>query len=60
MNIWLIFAVFAAALVVFAMIDILRVRMSNNKKIIWFIVVVVLPVIGPLVYLMRKSSLIES
>lgn len=60
MNVWLIIAVFAVALVLVVMVDILRVRMSNNKKMLWFAVAVIFPVVGPLIYLIKKRSLIES
>lgn len=58
MNAWLIIAVFAAGLAVFVMVDILRVKMTYNKKMIWFAIVVLIPLVGPLLYLLRKRNLI--
>ncbi len=57
MDYWLYIGIFAVALAVFSMIDILRIRMTNNQKIVWFAIVVLIPVIGPLVYIMKRKGL---
>lgn len=57
MNIWVYIGVFAVAVAVYAMINILLARFSNNKKMIWFAIVVLVPVIGPLVYLLSRKSI---
>lgn len=57
MNYWLYISLFAAAIAVYAMINILMTRMSNNKKMLWFVLVVVLPIVGPLIYLLKRKSI---
>lgn len=57
MNIWVYIGVFAVAVAVYAMINILMARFSINKKMIWFAIVVLVPVVGPLIYLFSKRSI---
>lgn len=52
------FALIAAALAIFAMVDISMRHMPLNKKMLWFPIVVLLPVIGPIVYYIRRKSLV--
>lgn len=55
MNIWVFISVIAVALAIYSMIDVLRVRIAVNKKMIWFALVVIVPILGPLVYMFRKE-----
>lgn len=57
MNIWVYVGVFAVAVAVYAMINILMARFSTNKKMLWFAIVVLVPVIGPLAYLFGRKSI---
>ncbi len=57
MNIWVYVSVFAAAIAIYAMINILMARFSTNKKMIWFAVVVLVPLLGPLIYLLNRKSI---
>ena len=59
MDQWLIISVFAAAVAVYAMVDILMIRMSYKKKAIWFAIVVLIPIVGPILYLLKKKKLAE-
>lgn len=59
MDQWLIISVFAAAVAVYAMVDILMIRMSYKKKALWFAIVVLIPLVGPILYLLKKKKLAE-
>ena len=41
----------ALALFVFALIDAIKRQMDTTKKIIWILVILLVPIIGPIVYL---------
>ncbi|MEQ6168810.1 PLD nuclease N-terminal domain-containing protein [Ekhidna sp. MALMAid0563] len=60
MNYWLYISLFAAAIAVFAMVNVLLARMSNNKKALWFTLVVIFPIVGPLIYLLKRKSIVET
>ncbi|WP_436516630.1 PLD nuclease N-terminal domain-containing protein [Ekhidna sp. To15] len=60
MDIWVYVGVFAVAVAVYAMINILMARFSTNKKMLWFAIVVLFPVVGPLMYLISRKSLEKS
>ena len=60
MNYELYIAVLAAALAIHSMIDILMKAWPVKVRIIWFAVVVLLPVVGPLAYYIRRRALIET
>lgn len=57
MNYWLFISLFAAALAVYAMINILMTRMSNRKKMLWFALAVLLPIVGPIIYLLKREAI---
>jgi len=57
MNYGLYLSLLAAAIAIYGMVDILMARMSNKNKMIWFAIVVVLPLVGALIYFIRKPSL---
>ena len=53
-----VLSVFVVALTIYSMIDVLRTRMSVEKKMLWFALVVLFPVVGPFIYLVRKKSIV--
>lgn len=57
MSNWIYLGVFAAAIAIYAMINILMGQFSNNKKMLWFAIVVLIPVLGPLVYLFSRKAI---
>ncbi|MEQ9468061.1 MAG: PLD nuclease N-terminal domain-containing protein [Ekhidna sp.] len=57
MDSWIIISIFAAAIAIYSMIDILQSRISLNRKMVWFAVVVIIPLIGPLVYLLKRKAI---
>ena len=59
MDYQLYLAILAAALAIHSMIDILMKSWPVKVRMIWFAIVVLLPVVGPLVYYIRRKSLIE-
>ncbi|MCV9386254.1 PLD nuclease N-terminal domain-containing protein [Reichenbachiella ulvae] len=42
--------VIAAALVIWSLISVAKSAMRKNRKLLWFAIVILLPIIGPLVY----------
>ncbi|GAB4230299.1 MAG: hypothetical protein Tsb0034_02130 [Ekhidna sp.] len=58
MNNWVYIALVAAALAIHAMIDVIMKRFDYGKKMMWFAIVVLIPLLGPLVYYVRRKSLI--
>ncbi|WP_420318549.1 PLDc N-terminal domain-containing protein [Ekhidna sp.] len=60
MNYWLYISLFAAAIAVFSMVNVLLARMPNNKKALWFALVVIFPIVGPLIYLLKRKSIVET
>ena len=59
MDNYIYFALVAATLAIYAMVDISMRNFSINKKMIWFPIVVLLPLIGPLTYFVRRRSILE-
>ncbi len=57
MNYWVYIGVFAVAVAVYSMINILMARFSLNKKMLWFAIVVLIPVLGPMIYLFSRKSI---
>lgn len=57
MNYWIYIATFAAAIAIFGMINVLLNRMGRHQKMVWFAIVTLVPIVGPLVYLWRRNSL---
>ena len=47
----LIFLVLPIALWLIALIDILKSNFSGNNKIVWIVVVILLPILGAILYL---------
>lgn len=52
----LIFAVIAASMAIWAIIDVIRGTMQMNKRILWVIVVILFPIVGPLIYYFKGRS----
>lgn len=57
MNSWIFIAIFGAALAVYAMMDILRAKITNRGKMIWFAVVVLIPILGAIIYLLKRPTI---
>ena len=57
MNYWIYFSIFVAALAIISMINVLMIRMSRNRKMLWFAIVTLVPVVGPIVYWFKRRSL---
>lgn len=51
------FALVAAALGIYGMVDISMRPFPINRKMIWFPIVVLIPVIGPLLYFFNRKSI---
>lgn len=52
-----IFGVIVVSIAIYAMIDIANRGIRTQTKIIWFPVVVLIPLIGPLCYFFLRKSL---
>jgi uncharacterized membrane protein YhaH (DUF805 family) len=59
MDYWMYISLLAAAIAVYAMVDILMARIANNRKMVWFALIVIIPIVGPMIYLLKKRSLVE-
>ena len=57
MDYWIYIGVFAAAIAVYAMINVLMGKFSARRRMIWFAIVVLMPVVGPLVYLLNGKAI---
>jgi len=57
MDYWIYIAIFAAAIAIFSMINVLLNRMSVSKKMFWFALVTLVPILGPLFYLWKRNDL---
>lgn len=60
MDYQLYLAILAAALSIHSMIDILMKSWPFKVWMPWFALVVLIPVIGPIIYYIKRKSLIES
>jgi hypothetical protein len=49
-TIWIIFGLVIVTLSIYAMISVVISNMDNNRKILWFVIVALIPVIGPIAY----------
>jgi uncharacterized membrane protein YozB (DUF420 family) len=48
---WMIFSISVIILSLIALIDLLRSHFANHDKLVWTIVVLFVPVIGPILYI---------
>ena len=46
----LLFTLIAAAFVIWALVDIFRKPITNNRKVMWFVLVILLPIAGSVAY----------
>jgi hypothetical protein len=51
MELVFILAAFFVLMLVIALVDILKNEFTESNKIVWLLVVILLPVIGPILYL---------
>jgi hypothetical protein len=49
-TIWIVFGIIVISLSIYAMISVVISKMDTNRKILWFIIVAMLPIVGPLAY----------
>lgn len=55
-TIWIIFGIAIIILSLWAMMSVVISRMDNNRKMFWFALVALLPIIGPLAYYSIKPQ----
>ncbi|MEO9804909.1 MAG: PLD nuclease N-terminal domain-containing protein [Reichenbachiella sp.] len=53
----MIFALIVVSFAIWAMVDVAQGRMKTQQKAIWFAVVVLIPLLGPILYYFRRSNL---
>lgn len=51
-----ILAVVAAAFVIWALISVAQSNMKNDQKVIWFAIVILLPILGPVIYWFKHKK----
>ncbi|SMD31961.1 Phospholipase_D-nuclease N-terminal [Reichenbachiella faecimaris] len=49
----IIFALIASAFAIWALIAVANSKLSTNKKILWFALIILVPFIGPIAYWFR-------
>ncbi|MEQ8336255.1 MAG: PLD nuclease N-terminal domain-containing protein [Cyclobacteriaceae bacterium] len=52
----LIFGIVAVSLAIWAMLDVIRASMTMNHRILWMILVILFPVVGPLIYFLKGKK----
>ncbi|MEP5613595.1 MAG: PLDc N-terminal domain-containing protein [Cyclobacteriaceae bacterium] len=54
---WLILGIVGAAIAIFAMVDLSLRSYTRKIRLIWYPIVILIPVIGPLAYYFVRRSL---
>jgi len=52
----LIFGIVAVSLAIWALLDVIRASMEMNHRILWMVLVILIPVIGPLIYFIKGKK----
>lgn len=52
----LIFGIVAVSLAIWAMLDVIRATMDMNHRILWMVLVILFPVVGPLIYFIKGKK----
>lgn len=52
----ILIGVVTVAIAIYAMIGVIMSNMTNQKKMIWFAIVVLLPLLGPILYFVMKPN----
>lgn len=60
MDNYIYFALVAAAMAIYAMVDITMRDFPLDKKMIWFPIAVLIPLIGPLAYFLKRRKIMEN
>lgn len=60
MDFQLYFALIAAALSIHSMIDILMKSWPATTRLLWFAFVVLVPVLGPVTYYIKRKSMMDA
>lgn len=51
-----ILALIAAAFAIWAMVSIAKSSLKTDQKILWFAIVILIPLIGPIIYFLRFKN----
>ncbi|MEP1095618.1 MAG: PLDc N-terminal domain-containing protein [Cyclobacteriaceae bacterium] len=54
---WLILGIVGAAIAIFAMVDLSLRSYTRKIRLIWYPIVILVPIIGPLAYYLIRKSL---
>ena len=52
----LIFGIVAVSLAIWAMLDVIRATMDMNHRILWMVLVILFPIVGPLIYFIKGKK----
>ncbi len=52
----LIIGILAVSLAIWALLDVIRASMDMNHRILWMVLVVLFPVVGPLIYFIKGKK----
>lgn len=56
---WLIVGLVGAAVAIFAMVDISMRSISMKSRMIWFPIIILIPVVGPALYFFYRRTLTQ-
>lgn len=56
LMLWQIFTLISIGLFIFSLVDILKSSFDNNNKLIWILVVLLVPVLGSILYLFIEKK----
>lgn len=51
-----IIALVAAAFAIWAMVSVAKSSLNTNQKVLWFAIVILFPLLGPIIYWFRFKS----
>ncbi len=54
---WLIIGLVGASIAIYAMVDLSMRSYTKKTRMIWFPVVILIPILGPLFYFLNRKSL---
>ena len=60
MNTQLYAALVAAALAIYAMVDLSMRRFPLKIKMVWFPIIILVPLLGPLLYYWRRRAMMQN
>lgn len=54
---WLLIGLIGGTVAIYAMVDLAMSRASNKQKMIWFPVLILVPILGPIFYFINRKAI---